>query len=142
MGSRTLGQRRVQAAEPEHDGRLTGSLGKDVRTAPRAKAAELAGRGFETGQKLLAPRPTKMLPRHRRDGREGRAVRLPARPAMAVHDRPGRRVDLVGYASAHAAADEQVRSLPSTCYPSRPSPACAKGSSIGNPLLHIATSVG
>jgi hypothetical protein len=43
-------------------------------------------------------------------------VRLPARPAMAVHDRPGRRVDLVGYASAHAAADEQVRSLPSTCY--------------------------
>jgi hypothetical protein len=109
MGSGALGQRRVQASQPQHDGRLTSPLGEDVRSAPRAKAAELAGRRFETGQELLSPRPAKMLPRHRRDGGEGRALRLPARPAMAVHDRPGRRVDLVGYASAHAAADEQVR---------------------------------
>jgi len=121
MGLGAVGQRRVQASEPEHDGRLTGPLGDDMRPALRTKAAQLAGRGLEAGQEVLTSGPAEMLARHRRDGREGRAMRLSAGPAMAVHDRSGRRVDLVGDASAHAAADEQSRSLRPTRDLSKPS---------------------
>ena len=42
-----VGDRGVEAAQPQHDHGLSGALGHDVRAASRAEAAELAGRGFE-----------------------------------------------------------------------------------------------
>jgi len=80
--------------------------GDDVRSALRAEIPGLARRGFKTPQQAFALDPAKPVARHVGHRREGRAVGLAARGAVAMHDRPGIGIDFVSHVSAQAASVE------------------------------------
>ena len=106
MDLRAIGDRRVEAAQPQQHHRLGHALGHDVRAALRAEAAELAGRGFDGAQPVRAAGPAEFFARHGGHRREGRAVRLAAGLAVAMDDAFERGVGLVGHGAAQAASGQ------------------------------------
>src|SRR5262245_2976939 len=97
---------------------MSDTLGHDVRAAAAAEAAELAGRGFDRSQLLLAAQPLEFFARQCCDRREGRAVGFAAGLAMAMHDVLDGSVGLVGDGAAKTASGQLALLSP----PSLPPP--------------------
>src|ERR1700722_17450690 len=102
----TTGDGCVEASHSKQDGAFASPLGDDMRPALRAEVPLLSRRGFKTFEQGFTPGPAKALSGNVGYRREGGAVRLAARGAMAVNDWTRLGAHLVGYASAHAAARE------------------------------------
>ncbi len=79
------------------------ALRDDLGPAAAAEARHLPAR-IRTTQPFRAPHPAERRARHAHDAGEGRAMRLAAGPAVAMHDPPRRRIDRIGHRAAQARA--------------------------------------
>lgn len=98
----------IEAAEPEHHMRVRAALGEQMRTADGTESAKFSRRRFEARKELLAGDPVECFARHRRDAGKRRAMRPPARLAMAMHDGSKCGIRYVPNATAQAMASEHV----------------------------------
>ena len=101
-----LGSRCVQAAHPQQDGAFAFTLSDNMRAALRAEIPRLAGRRIKTPEQVLTSDPAKAVAGDVGDCREGRPMRFPAGPAVAMNDWPGIGVYFVGHVSAQAASSQ------------------------------------
>src|SRR5277367_3995624 len=95
MEDRPLARIIVEGCRPQDDMRIGRTIGHEMRTADRAEAPQLAGRGFVGTELVLAREPAEMLA-HDAGGRgEGGGMRLAAGSAVAMADRRAQPVDFI-----------------------------------------------
>lgn len=108
--------RRIEAAEAEHDRGVSFTLREEVGAAPRTEPSELAGRRLEGAQEFLARRPSEVIAWDGREARKGAGVSLAAGLAMTMDDRADLAGDLVSHGATRAPPHQHVR-LPNDATP-------------------------
>jgi hypothetical protein len=111
VGFGLICDRRIETFEPQHHVRLSDAFSQNMRTAFGAETPEFPRRRLIAGQQLLTPGPSEFVAGNGRDGGEGGGVRLSASLTMAMDDRSGGGIDLVGNAAAHTASGKQSELL-------------------------------